>query len=204
MCHYNHETGGFEEMRKSNASRKTLETDIDVETDLDGEGRTNIKCDIPFLKHMIKTLATHSLIDVKVSATGDLRHHVTEDTALCIGESMNKALGDRSGLRRFGCAMVPMDGCLASAAVDLARRPQAVIELKVEGESIEDMPREDILHFLSSLAISMEATIHVQVNYGDNDHHKVEAGLKALAISLRQAVALDERRVGVPSAKGIA
>ncbi len=191
-------------MRRSNAARKTLETDIDVETDLDGEGRAEIECDIPFLKHLIKTLATHSLIDLRVSAVGDLRHHVVEDTALCLGESINKALGDRSKIVRFGCTMVPMDGCLASAAVDLVRRPYSVIELKIEGESIEDLPREDIFHFFGSLAVSMEATIHIWVNYGDNDHHKVEAALKALAISLRQAVALDERRIGVPSAKGIA
>lgn len=190
-------------MRIAEVSRKTKETDIYVKVNLDGSGRAEVEMDAAFCAHMVTSLAAHSLIDLKVKAKGDLKHHVTEDVAICLGKAIREALGDSSGIRRFGYATVPMDCSLASAAVDLSGRPYSRIDLKVSGEAIEDMPREDIYHFLETLATSLKANIHVWVHYGANDHHKVEAAFKALALSLRQAVSKDPRRMGVPSSKGV-
>lgn len=190
-------------MRTAEFSRKTRETDVYVRVNLDGSGMAEVEMDAAFCAHMVTSLATHSLIDIKVEARGDLKHHVTEDVAICLGEAIRRALGDSSGIRRFGYATVPMDCSLASAAIDVSGRPYARIDLKIEGEAIEDMPKEDIYHFLETLATSLKANIHVLVHYGANDHHKVEAAFKALALSLRQAVSIDPRRRGVPSAKGV-
>ena len=152
---------------------------------------------------MLKSLATHSLIDITAKATGDLTHHTLEDVAICLGEAILKALGSASGITRFGYAIVPMDCSLALAAVDLAKRPYVVVDLKLKGKNVEDMPCENIMHFLETLAMALRANVHVTVQYGSNDHHKVEAVFKALALSLRQAVSLDSRRGGVPSSKGV-
>ena len=190
-------------MRIAEVSRKTKETDVYVKVNLDGSGRAEVEMDAAFCAHMVTSLATHSLIDLKVKAKGDLKHHVTEDVAICLGKAIREALGDSSGIRRFGYATVPMDCSLASAAVDLSGRPYFRIDLKISGEAIEDMPREDIYHFLETLAMSLKANIHLWVHYGANDHHKVEAAFKALALSLRQAVSKDPRRMGVPSSKGV-
>ncbi len=190
-------------MRVAEVSRKTRETEIYVKVNLDAKGEAEASTGFAFFDHMVTSLATHSLIDIIVRAKGDLRHHVAEDVAICLGEALRKALGDSVGIRRFGYAMVPMDCSLAFAAVDLAKRPYAKIDLKIEGASIEDTPCEDIYHFLETLASSLKANIHIWVQYGENDHHKVEAAFKALALSLRESVALDPRRSGVPSAKGL-
>ena len=133
---------------------------------------------------------------------GDLKHHSIEDLAIGLGEALSKALGTREGIVRFGSATVPMDDSLASAAVDLVKRPYAVIDLKLRGKKVEDMATEDIVHFFETLATSLGANIHVWTHYGGNDHHKAEAAIKALALSLKQAVATDPRRKGVPSSKG--
>ncbi|MEM2820476.1 MAG: imidazoleglycerol-phosphate dehydratase, partial [Candidatus Bathyarchaeia archaeon] len=138
-----------------------------------------------------------------IEASGDLSHHVAEDVAICLGEAIRRALGDVAGIRRFGYAIVPMDCSLAFAAVDISNRPYSKIDLKIEGKRIEDMPCEDIYHFLETLANSLRANIHVWVEYGLNDHHKVEASFKALALSLRQALSLDPLRSGVASSKGV-
>ena len=134
--------------------------------------------------------------------TGDLKHHCIEDLAIGLGEALSKALGTREGITRFGNASVPMDESLASAAIDLVKRPYAVIDLKLRGKKIEDMATEDIVHFFETLATSLQANIHVYTLYGGNDHHKAEAAVKALALSLKQAVTPDPRRKGVPSSKG--
>ena len=190
-------------MRVAEYSRKTRETDIYVKVNLDGSGKAEVTMDALFCAHMLKSLATHSLIDITVKAEGDLKHHVTEDVAICLGEAIRKALGEASGMRRFGYAIVPMDCSLAFAAIDLSGRSYAKIDLKVEGEAVEDMPREDIYHFLETLASSLKANIHLWVQYGMNDHHKVEAAFKALALSLREAISIDPRRKGIPSSKGV-
>lgn len=190
-------------MTKVTATRKTSETQITAEVDLKGQGKSRVKTGIAYLDHMIEALSFHSLIDIELRAEGDLVHHVAEDVAIILGECLAKALGGRRGIRRFGSAMVPMDDSLAYASVDLAKRPYGVVDLKIEKEGVEDMVREDITHFLSSLSTSLNANIHVNVQYGSNDHHKVEAAFKALALSLREAISQDPRRRGSPSSKGV-
>jgi imidazoleglycerol-phosphate dehydratase len=190
-------------MRTSEVYRKTRETEVKAKVNLDGEGKAVVDTGVSFLDHMITSLATHSLIDVTASVKGDLRHHAVEDLAIGLGEALNKALGNREGIVRFGYAAAPMDCSLAFAAVDLVKRPYFKIDLKLRGKKIEDMATEDVNHFLESLATSLCANVHVFVQYGSNDHHKAEAAVKALALSLRQAVALDPRRKGVPSSKGV-
>ena len=190
-------------MRADEVYRKTRETEVRVKVNLDAEGKADVKTGVAFLNHMITSLATHSLIDITATVKGDLRHHSVEDLAIGLGEALNKALDTREGITRFGYAAVPMDCSLAFAAVDLVKRPYFKIDLKLRGKKIEDMPTEDINHFFESLATSLCANVHVYVQYGSNDHHKAEAAVKALALSLRQAVAIDPRRKGVPSSKGV-
>jgi imidazoleglycerol-phosphate dehydratase len=190
-------------MRADEVYRKTRETEVHVKVNIDSEGKADIDTGVSFLDHLITSLATHSLIDITAKVKGDLKHHAIEDLAICLGEALNKALGNREGINRFGYAAVPMDCSLAFSAVDLVKRPYSRIDLKLRGKKIEDMPSEDIYHFLETLATSLAANIHVRVEYGNNDHHKAEAAIKALALSLKQAIALDPRRKGIPSSKGV-
>ena len=189
-------------MRTEEIYRKTRETEVQVKVNLDGEGKASIATGVPFLDHMLTSLATHSLIDIAASVKGDLIHHCVEDLAIGLGEAVNKALGTREGIMRFGNAAAPMDCSLAFAAVDLVKRPYFKIDLKLRGKKVENMPTEDINHFFESFATSLGSNVHVFLEYGSNDHHKAEAAVKALALALRQAVALDPRRKGVPSSKG--
>jgi imidazoleglycerol-phosphate dehydratase len=190
-------------MRKDEVYRKTKETEVKVSVNLDGEGKVSVCSPVPFLNHMLTSLATHSLIDITASVKGDLAHHAIEDLAIGLGEALNKALGTREGITRFGSAVTPMDCSLAFAAVDLVKRPYFKIDLKLRGKKVEEMLTEDINHFFESLATALQANVHIFVEYGSNDHHKAEAATKALALSLRQAVAMDSRRKGVPSSKGV-
>src|SRR4030042_712555 len=189
-------------MRVDEVYRKARETEVRVKVNLDSEGKANVNTGVSFLDHLLTSLATHSLIDITAEVKGDLRHHSVEDLAICLGEALNKALGNREGIARFGYATAPMDCSLAFAAVDLVKRPYFKVDLKLRGKKIEDMTTEDSNHFFETLATSLCANIHVFVQYGSNDHHKAEAAIKALALSLRQAVAVDLRRRGVPSSKG--
>jgi imidazoleglycerol-phosphate dehydratase len=190
-------------MRTDKVYRKTKETEVSVKVNLDGSGKVEVETGVPFLDHMVTSLATHSMIDITAKVTGDLRHHSVEDLAICLGEALSKALGTREGITRFGYAAAPMDCSLAFAAIDLVNRPYFKIDLKLRGKKIENMPTEDINHFFESLATSLSSNVHVYVQYGSNDHHKAEASIKALALSLRQAISLDSRRKGVPSSKGV-
>ena len=190
-------------MRTAEVNRKTLETEVYVKVNLDSVGKADVHTGIAFLDHLIATLAFHSLVDVELSVKGDLKHHIAEDVAICLGQAIRKALGDGDGITRFGFAAVPMDCSLAFSAIDLAKRPYAKIDLKLKGKKIEDMSCEDIHHFLETLATSMQANIHVWIQYGANDHHKAEAAIKALALSLRQAITIDPQRKSVPSVKGV-
>ena len=190
-------------MRKDEIFRKTKETEVSVKVNIDGEGKTDVDTGVSFLDHMVTSLATHSMIDITAKVKGDLRHHSVEDLAIGLGEALHKALGAREGIARFGYTAVPMDCSLAFAAVDLVKRPYFKIDLRLRGKKIEEMPTEDINHFFESLATSLCANVHVYVQYGINDHHKAEAAVKALALSLRQAVALDPKRKGAPSSKGV-
>jgi imidazoleglycerol-phosphate dehydratase len=189
--------------RRARIQRTTRETNIVVEVLLDGQGRADVSVRPAFLAHMLEVFGHHSLVDLAVAAEGDLVHHLVEDVALALGAAINRALGERVGIRRFGSALVPLDEALALASVDLARRPFSVADLKLAREMIEDMPREDIAHFLRSLMTAMEACAHIVVLYGENDHHKIEAGVKAFALALRTAMSPDPQRSGVPSSKGV-
>ncbi len=190
-------------MRTEEVYRKTRETEVTVKVNLDGEGKVTAETGVGFFDHLLTSFATHSLIDLTAKVKGDLKHHAIEDLAIGLGEALSKALGSREGITRFGYAAVPMDDSVAFAAVDLVKRPYAVVNLKLRGKKIEDMASEDITHFFETLATSLTANIHVWTEYGGNDHHKAEAAVKALALSLKQAVALDPRRKGVPSSKGV-
>jgi len=191
-------------MRREKVERKTAEVNITVELNIDGKGKTNVKTHIKFLDHLLTTLAKHSLFDLTVKAEGDLKHHICEDVALALGEALNQALMDKKGIRRFGSAFVPMDESLARAVVDLSGRPYSNLDLKLGRLKIEDLKTEDITHFLASFAQASKLSLHLAVLYGANEHHKIEAAIKALAIALREAATPDPRRVDeIPSAKGV-
>lgn len=189
-------------MRDAELTRKTMETEISVKLNLDGNGKVETDTGIAFFDHMIRTLGVHSRIDLKINGRGDLKHHVIEDVGICLGEAMRKALGDGVGINRFGYAIVPMNDALVTAAVDLVTRPYAEIDLTMEANALEDVAREDLTHFLETFIISLRATVHIKTQYGVNDHHKIEAAIKALALSLRQAVATSPNSRNIPSAKG--
>jgi len=188
-------------MRIAEVSRETKETKIFVRINLDGSGVAEVETTIPFLDHLLKTISVHSLIDVKVRAEGDLKHHIIEDVAICLGKAINKALGERKNIKRFGYAVIPMDDSLAFSAIDLVRRPYAKIDFGFKG-FVEGVLADDLRHFIEVLAYYMQATIHIRVEYGINPHHMIESAFKALAISLRQALSAEEKRETL-SAKGV-
>ena len=190
-------------MRTAEYTRKTRETDITALVNLDGTGKSGIDTGIKFLDHMLTSLATHSLIDIELKAVGDLRHHITEDTALVLGEALREAIQQDKRITRFAAASVPMDEALASCSLDLGGRPYHVVDLGLVNPMTEDMANEDIVHFMETLATSLRANIHIRVLYGANDHHKAEAAFKALARCLRAASTIDPRRVDSPSSKGV-
>jgi imidazoleglycerol-phosphate dehydratase len=191
-------------MRKAKVERKTTEVDITVKLNIDGEGKGEAETSIKFLDHLLITLAKHSLFDVTVKAKGELKHHLCEDIALTLGEALQKATAEKKGIRRFGSAYVPMDDSLARAAVDLGGRAYSSLDLKLSQPQIEDLKTEDIEHFFNSLAQASKSNLHLAVLYGTNDHHKIEAAVKALALALREAVTLESRaEFEVPSAKGV-
>jgi imidazoleglycerol-phosphate dehydratase len=190
--------------RTAQRSRATSETTIEVSVDLDGTGVTDVQTGVGFYDHLLTSLGHHSLVDLRVRATGDLHideHHTVEDVALVLGDALSAALGDRAGIARFGDARVPMDDALASVAVDLSGRPYAVLDLAFVGERVGQLSTQNIPHVLESLARTLGANLHVTA-IGRNDHHIAEAAFKALACSLRAAVAIDPRRAGVASTKG--
>jgi imidazoleglycerol-phosphate dehydratase len=191
------------EMRKVKVERKTKEVDITVELDVDGKGTAEVETGIKFLDHLLVTLAKHGLFDLKVKATGDLKHHVSEDVALVLGEALRKVVDKGKGIKRFGLAYIPMDESLARATIDLGGRAYIIRDLELMQPKIEDLETEDIEHFFDSLAQTSKANMHLTVLYGSNEHHKIEAAVKALALALRQALML-EPRIGdqIPSAKG--
>jgi imidazoleglycerol-phosphate dehydratase len=186
--------------RIGEAARLTKEVDIKVRVQVDGRGDFKGGTGLGFLDHALKTFAMHSGMDLEVSGKGDLTHHLVEDLAICMGEALSKALGDRIGLKRFGYAYVPMDDALARAVVDLGGRPYFVAELALTRSNVEDMKREDLEHFLRSLSEHLKVSLHIHVLYGLNDHHKAEASIKALALALKDAWTIVGNRT--PSVKG--
>ncbi|HET7028823.1 MAG TPA: imidazoleglycerol-phosphate dehydratase HisB [Candidatus Limnocylindrales bacterium] len=189
--------------RQSESRRKTRETDVSVDVELDGTGRTEIATGIGFYDHLLSSLGHHGLFDVRIRASGDLdvdEHHTVEDVALVLGTAFGEALGDRAGIRRFGDASVPMDDALATAAVDVGGRPYAVVDLPFRFERAGAMPLALIEHALEAFARTAAFTIHVS-GRGRDDHHLAEAAFKALGRALREACEQDPRRVGRASTK---
>ena len=193
-------------MRTGSISRKTNETSIDVEVNLDGTGVYQVSTGIGFLDHMLEQLSRHSLIDLKVKAVGDLhidQHHTTEDTGIAIGEAVLQALGDKRGITRYGTAYAPMDETLTRVAVDVSGRPFLVFKTVFPREKIGDFDTELVREWFQAFAINAGITLHVETLYGENAHHIAESCFKGLARALRQAVSIDPREQGrIPSTKG--
>lgn len=192
--------------RTATISRDTSETRISVTVDLDGTGRYDVKTGIGFLDHMLEQLSRHSLIDLTVRCDGDLHidaHHTTEDCAIAIGQAIDRALGDRRGIMRYGTAYAPMDEALTRCAIDISGRPYLVWKSGFSQPRLGDMDTELFEHFALSLAQNAGLTLHVETLYGRNNHHIVESVFKAMARALRQAVEIDARKAdAIPSTKG--
>jgi len=190
--------------RKALIKRNTKETSVSVSVNLDGTGKTSIKTGINFLDHLIVSFGKHGMMDLKVDAKSNdnIEHHLIEDTAITIGQTIDKALSSRRGITRFSYASVPMDESLAEASIDLIKRPFWKLTLLIKRNKIEDISKEDLEHFFQSLLQNLNSCIHLTVKYGDNDHHKVEAAIKSLAVALRNASILDKKQKGIPSTKG--
>ncbi len=190
--------------RKSTIKRATKETNVSVSVNIDGIGKTSINTGINFLDHLIVAFGKHAMLDlvVKAKSNDKIEHHLIEDTAITIGSAIDKALGDRSGITRFSYASVPMDESLAEASVDLVKRPYYKLVLSMKRSKIEDISKEDVEHFFQSLLQNLNSCIHLTVKYGDNDHHKVEAAMKSLAVAFRIASSKDKKQKGIPSTKG--
>jgi len=193
--------------RQGKVERKTKETQIAVAVDLDGSGRSEIATGIGFLDHMLDQLSRHSLIDLSVKAKGDLHidfHHTTEDTGICIGEAVAKALGDRKGIRRWGEATVPMDETLTRVALDASNRPYLIWKVNFSKPKLGEMDTELFKEWFQAFAQNAGLTLHIENLYGENNHHIVESCFKGLARALRQAIEIDPRKSdAVPSTKGV-
>lgn len=193
-------------MRSAKITRKTAETDIAVEINLDGTGRYDNQTGVGFFDHMLDQLARHSLIDMTVRATGDLHiddHHTVEDTGIALGQALARALGDKKGIRRYGACLLAMDDALVRAALDLSARPYLVWHVDMPTAKIGSFDTELVREFFTALATHGGITLHVDALHGINSHHIAEAAFKAVARSLREAVETDPRKAdAIPSTKG--
>ncbi len=191
-------------IRKSKIKRETKETSVSVALNIDGSGKTSIDTGIGFLDHLITSFGKHAMLDLAVKARSKdkIEHHLIEDTAIAVGLSIDKALGSRAGITRFSYASVPMDESLAETSLDLVKRPYSKITLLIERNSIEGITKEDIEHFFQSLTQNLNICVRVTVKYGDNDHHKIVAAIKSLAVEFRYASLSDKKQNGIPSTKG--
>ena len=185
--------------------RKTKETEVSVIVNLHGNGKISVKTGLPFLDHLISSLAKHAMFDLKLNAVSKdgIDHHLLEDTSIALGNAIDGSLGNRSGIVRFGYASVPMDESLAESSLDLVKRQYHKIELSIIRKQIEGISKEDLEHFFRSLSQSLNSCIHITVKYGENDHHKIEAAIKAFAVAWRTAASLDKKQKGIPSTKGV-
>jgi imidazoleglycerol-phosphate dehydratase len=191
--------------RTAKISRQTKETRIELSLNLDGKGAASAHTGVGFFDHMLDLLSRHSLVDLDVKAEGDLNvdaHHTVEDVGIVLGQAMEKALGDKRGIYRYGWAIVPMDESLAQVAIDLSGRPAFVFNVIFTGPTIGDFHTELVEEFFKALSTTAKMNLHVAVPYGTNNHHIAEAIFKATAKALRQAVSLDPRSDDVPSTKG--
>ena len=191
-------------IRKAKIKRETKETSVSVSLDLDGSGKTSVTTGISFLDHLITSFGKHAMLDlaVKAKSKDKIEHHLIEDTAIAIGSAVDKSLGSRTGITRFSYASVPMDESLAETSLDLVKRPYSKITLMIKRNNIEGISKEDIEHFFQSLTQNLNSCVHVTVKYGDNDHHKIEAAIKSLAVAVRNASSKDKKQKGIPSTKG--
>jgi imidazoleglycerol-phosphate dehydratase len=190
--------------RTAKMERITKETSVTVEVKVEGSGNINVKTTLPFIDHLITSIGKHSMIDINLMAKSNdgIVHHLIEDISIALSQTIDKALGNRSQIVRFGYAIVPMDESLAYVSIDLVKRQFCNIQLKLTRDSVEGIAREDLEHFVMSLAQNLNACTHMIIEYGDNDHHKIECAIKAFAISLRMAASIDKKMEGVPSTKG--
>ena len=193
-------------MRTASIERKTKETSISVEVNLDGTGKYEIQTGIGFLDHMLEQISKHSLIDLKVKAKGDLHidlHHTTEDTGIAMGEAIAKALGDKKGIKRYAHALIPMDETLSRVALDVSNRPYLVWNVKLKVEKLSEMDTELFKEWFQAFAQAAGITLHIENIYGDNSHHIIESCYKGLAKALRTAFEIDQRMKDIiPSTKG--
>lgn len=190
--------------RQSARSRKTTETEIELRIDLDGTGAAKVDTGIPFFDHMLTLLARHGLFDLTLVARGDIHvdaHHTVEDTGIVLGEAIREALGTKAGIRRYGCAYLPMDESLARVVVDLSNRPFLEFRAPPHTPSAPNLPFSLVEEFCRALASNLRANLHVEVLYGRDGHHVAEAVFKGLARALRAACELDPRVKGIPSTK---
>ena len=194
-------------MRQATVERSTTETTVKATVGLDGTGTCRVATGIGFLDHMLEQLARHSLIDLEVMAKGDLHidyHHTTEDTAMVIGAALAQALGGRSGIRRYGSALIPMDETLTRVAIDLSNRPYLIWKVEFSRPKLGEMDTELFKEWFHAFAQAAGATLHVETLYGQNNHHIVESCYKGLARALRAALEIDPRAAtAVPSTKGM-
>ena len=192
--------------RKAKIQRKTKETNISVEVNLDGKGKYQIKTKIGFLDHMLEQLAKHSLIDMKINAKGDTHidlHHTTEDTGIAIGEAIKKAAGNRKGIKRYATTNIPMDETLTRVSLDISNRPYLIWNVDLKVEKLGEMDTELFKEWFQAFAQSAGITLHVENIYGENSHHKIESCFKALARSLKEALEIDKRiKNSIQSTKG--
>jgi imidazoleglycerol-phosphate dehydratase len=193
--------------RIATIERATKETQIALTFNIDGSGQAAIATGIGFFDHMLELFARHGQFDLEIACHGDLHideHHTAEDVAICLGQALNQALGDRAGIVRAAHAFVPMDEALCFAAIDISGRPYAVIDAEFMGERIGGLSSDLLWHIFESIAIHARITAHLRVHYGRNDHHKAEGLFKAFARALDAATRIDERLQGqVPSTKGV-
>ncbi len=190
-------------MREAKVTRKTNETDIEININLDGTGNTDINTGIPFFDHMLNSCSKHGKLDLMVKARGDLTvddHHTIEDVGIALGSAIVKALGDKKGIERFADARVPMDEALATVAIDISGRSFLVFNAKFTSPTIGEFNAQNTRHFFESLASNAGINVHMDVT-GENDHHKAEALFKAFGIALRKAVKVTGS--GIPSTKGV-
>jgi imidazoleglycerol-phosphate dehydratase len=186
--------------RKSSISRETRETNISVSVNLDGTGKNNIKTGIGFFDHMLEQLSFHSLIDIELEAEGDLHvdfHHTVEDCAIVLAKAIKEALGEKAGIKRYGFSYVPMDEALTRVVIDLSGRPFPLWKVNFKSEKIGEMDTELFKEWFFAFANVLKCNLHVENLYGDNSHHIIESCFKALAKSLRKAITLDKRKIGV-------
>jgi imidazoleglycerol-phosphate dehydratase len=192
--------------RTAHIHRVTGETDVSLSLGLDGTGAGERRTGVGFFDHLLDSLSRHGGLDLDVTVEGDLEtgpHHTVEDTGIALGEALDEALGDRSGIARFGSAVVPMDEARAACAIDVSGRPYTAVEADFGAERVGDFDTDLVEEFLRAVANAAKLTLHVDVLAGTNAHHMVEVSFKAFARALRQALAEDPRVQGVPSTKGL-